>query len=171
MTTLTKQLQKIVRLYMGADQPWPTTTQSIARWAIDNKLWQPKPSTILDQCAKELAHAMREEHITDPQGRSVRAKHVAKVNRNGEQLALWEDIRTASREHMEIALQQRRQQIVGDCKQLKMDMDSFNENNNSAGPIQMIFDFTDDLEELETESNYTSHRIENNKFAPQPNHI
>ncbi|MFB3815546.1 MAG: hypothetical protein ACE14L_15690 [Terriglobales bacterium] len=95
---------------------------------------------------------MREEYITDPQGRTVRAKHVARYDRSGAQIALWADIRTASREHMELAFQQRRQQIVGDCRQLKLDVDSFNENRNSAEPIQIIFDFRDDLLELELAS-------------------
>ncbi len=50
---------------------------------------------------------------------------------------------------MEVAFQQRRQQIVGDCRQLKTDVDSYNENANSEQPIQMVFDFTDDLAELD----------------------
>ena len=49
---------------------------------------------------------------------------------------------------MRIAFQQRRQQIVGDCHQLMMDMDSFNQNQNPSHPIQLSFDFTRDLEEL-----------------------
>ena len=39
-------------------------------------------------------------------------------------------------------------QIVGDCRQLKMDVDSYNDNRLPVQPIQMIFDFTYDLEEL-----------------------
>ncbi len=39
---------------------------------------------------------------------------------------------------METAFQQRRQSIVGDCKQLKNDLDSYNENFNTAVPIQII---------------------------------
>jgi hypothetical protein len=92
---------------------------------------------------------MREEHITDPQGRSIRAKHVVRKKINGEQQALWDDIRTAKPEHMEIALQQRRQQIVGDCRQLKNDMDSYNENRKPVRPIQIVFDFTNDLKEYD----------------------
>jgi len=92
---------------------------------------------------------MREDHITDPQGRIVRAKHVARVNRNGEQIPLWADIRTASQQHMEIAFKQRRQQVVGDCRQLKTDLDSYNENHNTGDSIQISFNFTLDLEELE----------------------
>jgi hypothetical protein len=154
VATITKQLQKIVRQYMEANQPWPTTTQEIARWAIHNKLWQPKQSAAINQCADQLARAMREEHITDPQGRVVRAKHMAKINRAGEQVALWEDIRTAPRRHMEIAFQQRRQQVVGDCKQLKTDMDSYNENHNPGKAIQLSFNFTNDIEEWEAVSNF-----------------
>lgn len=147
MAQYTKQLQKIVDAYIEDMQPWPASTHQIAAWAVQKRVWQPQPSSVIDQCANQLAKAMREEHIVDPQGRTVRAKHVAKVDRNGEQIPLWADIRTASREHMEVAFAQRRQQIVGDCRQLKTDLDSYNENRNIENPIQMIFDFTYDVEE------------------------
>ena len=93
---------------------------------------------------------MREEFITDPQGRRVRAKHAARMDRDeGEQGALWDDIRTASHEHMQVAFQQRRQGIVGDCHRLKVDVGSYNDNRGPVEPIQMIFDFTSDLLEME----------------------
>ena len=50
---------------------------------------------------------------------------------------------------MQIAFQQRRQQIVGDCRQLKADVDGYNENYNDALRVQIVFDFTEDVEELE----------------------
>jgi hypothetical protein len=50
---------------------------------------------------------------------------------------------------MEVAFQQRRQQIVGDCRQLKADLDSYNENYNLGESLQMVFDFTNDLAEIE----------------------
>jgi hypothetical protein len=50
---------------------------------------------------------------------------------------------------MQVALQQRRQQIVGDCYQLKMDTDSYNENRNPGPPIQLDLDFRDDVAERE----------------------
>ena len=46
-----------------------------------------------------------------------------------------------------MSFQQRRQQILGDCKQLKNDADSYNENRQPSVKIQMIFDFTLDLAE------------------------
>lgn len=146
--TYNEQLQKIVAQYRIAGQRWPATARQIAAWAIRESLWSPQPSALVSQCAEQLARAMREEYIVDPQGRTVRTKHAARLTQAGEQLVLWADIRTAERWHMEIAFQQRRQQIVGDCRQLKVDVESYNQNGNSDGPIQMIFDFSQDLAEL-----------------------
>lgn len=147
--TYNEQLQAIVTKFIESGQKLPVTTHAIAAFAVREGLWKPQPSTIIDQCAEHLARAMREEYIKDEQGRTVRAKHVARVVRDGIQTALWDDIRTAPREHMAIAFQQRRQQIVGDCRQLKTDVDSYNENKIPQAPIQMVFDFTEDLLEIE----------------------
>ena len=149
MANYTEQLQKIVSSYLEANQPWPASTRQIATWAIRQGKWQPQPFALVNQCADQIARAMREEHFTDAQGRTIRAKHVARIERGGEQIALWADIRSASRMHMQVALQQRRQQIVGDCRQLKNDCDFYNKNKNPGDPIQVVFNFTVDLEELE----------------------
>ena len=76
-----------------------------------------------------------------------RTKHVATYARNGKQYALWADIRVASRDHMERSFQQRRHGIVGDCRQLKEDVDSYNQNQNKGEVIQLVLDFTDDMAE------------------------
>ncbi|HET8629889.1 MAG TPA: hypothetical protein VFL91_20910 [Thermomicrobiales bacterium] len=147
--TYNDQLQKVVGQYREAGQPWPATARQIAAWGYQQKLLVPHPNAVIKRFAEDLARAMREEYITDPQGRSVRAKHAARIASNGEQLTLWADIRTAEPRHMEIAFQQRRQQIVGDCCQLKTDVDSYNDNANPDRPIQMVFDFTQDVAERE----------------------
>lgn len=147
--TFVEYMQDIANKYMDSGEPWPASTRDIAGWAIRNRLWEPSRSTLVDQCAEQLARAMREEYIHDPQGRTVRAKHAARREVNGEQQTFWADIRTAPRDHMELAFQQRRQQILGDCRQLKVDADSFNDNENPGEPIQMVFDFTLDLLEIE----------------------
>lgn len=147
--TYKEQLQHIVADYRSSGQPWPATAHEMAVWAIETRKWHPQHSAMLRKCAEELSDAMREEYLTDPQGRRVRSKHMARYGEGATQVPLWEDIRTASREHMGIAFQQRRQQILGDCRQLKTDVDSYNDNYNSDVPLQMIFDFTDDLAEAE----------------------
>lgn len=147
--TYKEQLQRIVSEYRKDAQPWPATSHEMAVWAIETGRWQPQRSAMLRKCAEELSDAMREEYITDPQGRRVRSKHMARYGDGPAQIPLWADIQTAGRGHMEIAFQQRRQQILGDCRQLKTDVDSYNDNYNDAEPLQMIFDFTDDLAEDE----------------------
>src|SRR5712691_6744985 len=119
----------------------------MAEWAIQSKLWVPHPARLVNMCADQLARAMSEQYITDPQGRRVRAKHVVRIKHGDKQLYLWDDMRTADHAHMEVAFQQRRRQIVGDCVQLKKDVDSYNENRKPDRPIQIVFDFTDDLAE------------------------
>ena len=143
----TQQMQRLAEDYIQAGEPWPATARAIAAWAIRNNLWQPQPSAVISQCADHLARALREEYRTDPQGRRVRAKHLAPIYQNGKQMVFWDDIQTASRDHMRAAFQTRRRQIVGDCHQLKTDLDSYNENFNTSQPIQMVFDFTQDLQE------------------------
>jgi len=147
--TYSEQLQRVVQQYVDSGEPWPASTRDIASWAINKGLWTAHRDSLVGQCADDLARAMREEYIRDRQGRTVRAKHAARILKCGEQQTLWADIRTASRVHMETALKQRRQQIVGDCRQLKADTDSFNDNHPDERPIQMSFNFTRDLEELE----------------------
>jgi hypothetical protein len=144
-----EQLQRIVEDYITAGEPWPATSRDIAAWGIKTERWHPRGSDLVEIFADQIARAMREEYIVDPQGRHVRAKHAARVKKGPKQLVLWADIRTASRRHMEIAFQQRRQQIVGDCRQLRLDVDSFNENKNTGRPIQMVFDFSNDLLEAD----------------------
>lgn len=63
---------------------------------------------------------------------------------------MWVDIFDATSTQMQACFQLRRHNIVGDCKHLKTDVDSFNENQNDGEPIQMMLDFTKDV--LETEA-------------------
>lgn len=149
MANYTKQLQRIVAEYRLSGQSWPASTKSIADWAIGSGRWSLPASAAAQKCAEDISRAMREEYTTDTKGRRVRVKHPASVKRGAEQLVLWDDIRTAPRSHMLLSFQQRRQQIVGDCRQLKTDVDSYNDAKQAEDPIQMIFDFSRDLAELE----------------------
>lgn len=111
---------------------------------------QPHPHSALRQCTRELSRALRAEYFTDASGHRVRAKHpVSKKGEDGQQMVLWDDIRTAPRGHMEISFQQRRKRIVGDCRQLKTDAESYSTAHADESPIQVEFDFTRDLRELE----------------------
>jgi len=125
----------------------------VATWMLRTG-WQPRPADAAKSLKIELRAAMREQYIEDPQGRRVRQKHAQKVSvelKDGslEQRVLWHDIREASRPQMQAAFQQRRFGVVLDCHRLQVDVDSFNQNWNKSVPIQMEFDFRDDLADLE----------------------
>jgi len=150
--SLVEQNQRIVARYRESGQPWPATAVDIARWAIGKKLWDIHPSKIVRQCADQIADAMRQEYITDPQGRRVRVKHVAPYDEKGQTSLKWDDMRSARPEHMQTSFAYKRQLIVSDCWQLKLEIDSYNENYNKGKLVQTVFDFNDDLAELEIEA-------------------
>lgn len=149
MADYERQLQRIVTEYRRAGQEWPARTKDIAGWAIRTGRFDIRAPTLEKVLARELAQAMREEFFTDPKGRRVRAKHPAKARRDGEQITLWDDMRTAPRSHMETAFALRRRHIVGECRQVKADVDSYNDARPAEQPIQMVLDFTRDVEEAE----------------------
>ena len=148
MATYAERMQQLWDAYETAGNPTPATTHEVAAWAVRKGLWRPRPADVISRCAAELADALRQEYFVDKQGRKVRAMHAACVRDRGQQLVLWADMRTAPRRHIEAALKQRRQQIVSDCRQLKTDADSYNDNHPDEKPIQIVFDFRRDLEEL-----------------------
>lgn len=149
MASYIKQMQKIVEDYRLAEEPWPASAKTIAAWAISTRRWEPPASAAINRCADDLAEAMRQDYFIDSKGRRVRAFHVAQIVQRGEQLRLWDDIRTAPRAHMQLSFQQKRRGIFWDCHQLKIEVDSYNDAHADEEPIQMVFDFTVDLAEHE----------------------
>ena len=62
-------------------------------------------------------------------------------------MTFWAMMRYAQRPHMERAFTQRREQIVGDCCQLRTDVDVYNDINEAQPPIPLVLDFTNDVAE------------------------
>jgi hypothetical protein len=147
-----EKLQAYWRQYKEAGNDGPATAKDIAAWVVDQGLWKPRAADIVKVLAEDLSKAFREEYRTDAKGRRYRAKHPIRTTQNGAQLFLWDDMATASREHMERAFAWRRQQIVGDCHQLKIDVDVYNDQNPTAERVQLVLDFTNDVAELEIET-------------------
>jgi hypothetical protein len=164
MKTKTEFLQKIVEEYRAADEQWPTTAKNIAAWAIRERHWKPQPKSLISRCASEIASAMRQEFFTDPQGRTVRRKHAYRTQNElpdgtYEQLFFWIDVRDAKHEQVEMAFQYGRKLIVGDCKQLRTDADSYNDNNARGEYIEVVFDFRPDLIEAEQPTVYPGLKV------------
>lgn len=144
-----EQLQQFFKMYEEeTGRTGPIDPHDVAGWAIDKKLWEPRLRDAIGILADDLAKAWREEYRTDRLGRRYRAKHAAKGT-GPKQVTLWDDIESAPRDHMERAFSQRRQQVVGDCLQLKTDVDVFNDKRALEEPIELVLDFTRDVEELQ----------------------
>lgn len=123
----------------------------LAKWAYRNGLHKPNIKTVIDAIAADIAQVFREEYRTDRFGRRYRAKHAITKRKGNKTLALWADLddQNAPHEHFQKSFSQRRQQIVGDCYQLKTDIDVYNDRRSSNEPIQVVLDFTRDVEELQ----------------------
>jgi hypothetical protein len=93
--TYSEPMQHLANQYLQETGKITATAREMAIWAVGNRFGQAQPSALIKQCAEDLARAMREEYVTDPQGRRVRVKHVAILEHEGEQIPLWADLRTA----------------------------------------------------------------------------
>ena len=124
---------------------------AVAAWAFHNGLHKPSLRTVIDAIAADISQAFREEYRTDESGQRYRAKHAVRSKLGDKSMSLWADIddARAPRDHFVRSFAQRRQQIVGDCFQLKTDVDVYNGKNPAQSPIQIPLDFTYDVEELQ----------------------
>lgn len=157
--TYYEQVQDVVAQYREAGQPWPTDKRTIAAWAYEQGLMKPTRKSVIDQLANEIGRAMRNEYMTDPQGRTIRRKHARRVEvqtETGElkQMTIWDDIQTATPEHMQRSFQQRRNMTLADCFHHKQEVDSYNQNWNDGAPLKFTYDFNEDLEEKEMPTDY-----------------
>ena len=149
-----QQLQAYIEEYRRRVCAGPVQVADIAAWLIGEGRWAPSPQAALGLLARDLSEALRTQYTTDAAGRRVRRKHALRLKDTGpdgrkQQLVLWADIELASPQFMQQSIQQRRESIADDCWQLKQDLDSYNQYYNPAEPLQVLLDFTEDVEERE----------------------
>lgn len=127
----------------------PVTTKEVAMWAVmRGYMKRPDPVDPMDRLAEEFARSWRQEMRHDEEtGRPYRANHAVTETRSGKTITLWGDIDDAPREFVHKSFIQRREQIVGDCLQLTLDLDHFNSTHLHEDPIVIPLDFTEDVDE------------------------
>jgi hypothetical protein len=152
--TRADDMREMLDDYLATHGHLPVDPTDVFVWARKNGRWEPGSKSLVKQFKDELRRAAQEDYYTDPQGRTVRRKHAIVIKEGEVQKSLWADIETAPPEHMKLSLQQRRRGVLGDVTQLKTDMDSYNENNNPGQPIQMSFNFDEDLNEMGEDGTY-----------------
>jgi len=145
--TYLESLQEFADEYLAETGKVTARSADFAEWAIRTGRWSPPRDIAMRLCKEDFARALREQYIKDDAGQPVRQKHVCRVRRGDEQQYLWADIRNAPRRHIELSFRQRREQVVGDLRQLDRDNNYWLKNHPNEKPIQIVFDFTDDVEE------------------------
>lgn len=145
--TQAEYLQRLWRRYEAENEHAPTSAREVVAWAVQNGLIGMPTVDPLDVLAGQMARALRSEYDTDNQGRRYRKNHAIKIMKDGVQLTLWASMEHAPRPHMAKAFSQRREQIIGDCFQLKTDVDVYNGKNPEQTPIQTVLNFEEDVAE------------------------
>jgi hypothetical protein len=151
-------LQRLAHDYMQKHGLAVIDLDPVAEWMVKHGYFKRNPPTLVQVCKRELARALRNEYIRDPQGREVRRMHPARFPRNdgsGRQMVLWADIFQARPNHMRVSMQQRRNGILADARQHKTDLDSYNANNVHDARLPLFdYNFNKDLEELALPTTY-----------------
>ena len=147
MTTETERLQQLWRRYEAEHDHAPASAREVVEWAVAEEFLQLPKIDPLDILAGQMSRALREEYATDLEGRRYRLNHAVRVTKNGVQNTFWGIMGFAHRSHMERAFTQRREQVIGDCLQLQIDVDAYNAMHSLEAPIQLVLDFTEDVAE------------------------
>lgn len=140
--TKREQLLRIRDEYRAAHDNEPATSREMADWAVENGKYKLPTHATERRCAEELAEAMRMDLMTVEGGRRVRTMHAWPAT---SQRTLWDHITTISRPNMQLSVAQKRNGIVGELKQMKVDLDYFNDLHADEPPLQMAFNFEGDL--------------------------
>lgn len=154
MATKSEQLQRAFHLFETEHGHLPSSAREAAKWAVDQGYIALPKIDLYDILAQDMSRALREEYKTDGKGRRYRVNHAIRVTKGGVQQTFWGVMGFAPHDHMEKAFAQRREQIIGDCMQLKTDVDAYNDLNKSPEKIQLVLDFTDDVAEKEHQLSY-----------------
>lgn len=150
MPTNNERLQRAWHRFEEENGHLPVSARAAVDWAVKQGLLEPPEIDPYDVLAGQMATALRIEYRTDSMGRRYRINHAVRVTKSGVQYTFWGELGFAGHAHMEKAFAQRREQIIGDCCQLKTDVDVYNDLNESQRPkIQLVLDFTDDVAERE----------------------
>jgi hypothetical protein len=147
MPTKNELLQHAWHRYESENGYLPSSLREATEWAVREGILSLPMIDPYDILAQQMARALWEEIGTDKKGRRYRVNHAVRVTKDGVQLTFWAIMGFAPPEHMETAFAQRREQIIGDCLQLKTDVDAYNDMNINNPPFQLILDFTEDVAE------------------------
>jgi len=151
----------LIELYQQEHDVETWDLDEVSAWAIREGHYRPEPIDPAKALKGQMAKALKNEHITDRQGREVRKFHAVRHTDGERQWTLWATITDADPGHMRMSLQQRRQYLLSGCKQHKLDFDSYNDNNKFGAALPPVnYNFDADIEESSLPTTYPADRPE-----------
>jgi hypothetical protein len=135
------------------DEPLPLDPGKVSKWAYSTGLWQPRETPPEEVLRRKLCRALRHRYVEDPQGREVRANFAAVeevMTADGpKRVSRFYPIFKAPPDVMRQALALDRRQALATAKQMKLDFDSYNDNNEFGAVLEPLdMDLNKDLEEM-----------------------
>lgn len=150
MSSKSERMRNLWHRYDNEHGHKPSGTRQVVEWAVSEGLLELPEVDPYDVAAGQMAQALREEVAVDKKGRRYRINHAVRITKGGVQHTFWAVMGFASHDHMEKTFAQRREQIIGDCYHLKIDVDVYNDlHGEKKQRVQLIIDFTDDVAERE----------------------
>jgi hypothetical protein len=139
--------------------PLPIDPGRVALWAYDNGLWRPRDTDPREVLRRKLCRALRYQYITDPQGREVNANfHTTEEVDTADgpkRMSKWYPIFKSPPEIARQALALERRQVLSTAIQMKLNFDSYNDNNEFGAVLEPLdMDLNKDLEEMSLPSEY-----------------
>jgi hypothetical protein len=131
----------------------------VARWAIQQGIWRRPPMDPEEILRRQIRRALRDEYTFDPQGREVRLNHPVMEEvqtADGPRLrSIWYSLFEMPPQKARLSFQLRRRAALRDVVQLKLDFDSYNDNNEFRAQLDAPdFNFNKDIEEMSQPTEY-----------------
>ncbi len=141
------------------DEVLPLDPARVAEWAYTTGLWKPKETPPEEVLRRKLCRALRHRYMEDPQGREVRANFAAieevETPEGLKRVSRFYPIFKAPPEVVRQALALDRRQALATAMQMKLDFDSYNDNNEFGMTLEPLdLNLNRDLEEMGLPSDY-----------------
>lgn len=140
-------------------EPLPLDPKRVAEWAYTTGRWKPRETAPEEVLRRKLCRALRHSYVEDPQGREVRANFAAveevQTPDGLKLMSRFYPIFKAPADVVRQALALDRRQALATVKQMKLDFDSYNENNEIGATLPPLdMDFNKDIEEMSLSVEY-----------------
>jgi hypothetical protein len=156
-----RKMVYLLEVYKRAfpNEPLPIDPARIALWAYDQGLWRPTETDPREVLRRKLVRALKYQYITDPQGREVHANYSAieevMTSDGPKRRSKFYTIFQAPPEIARQALALDRKQALITVQQMKLDFDSYNDNNEFGATLEPLdVNFQKDLDEMSLPDEY-----------------